>query len=138
MRNNNNKLEAQNVPFCFIAEELQIYLLECLKSQFFNEQETLLVLYSLPCFCTVTFQVILLNWECNTTLFKILESYFIKANIRRLLGEWEGNCFNCIKAMVMLISTYFFILALPELYANQEKLINPVNKHNNSFSCGIK
>lgn len=48
---NNNNLEAQNVPFCFIAEKLQIYLLESLKSQFFNEQETLLVLYSLPCFC---------------------------------------------------------------------------------------
>lgn len=102
-------------------------------SQFFNEQETLLVLYSLPCFCRVICQVTLLNWECNTTLFKILETYFIKANIQSLLEEWEGNCFNCIKVAVMLISTSFLILALPEHFASQRKLINPVNKHNNSF-----
>lgn len=96
------------------------------------------MLYSLPCFCRVICQAILLNWECNTPLFKILEPYFTKANIQRLLGEWEGNCFNCIKTTVMFISASFLILAFPEPYANQGKLINPVNKHNNSFSCGIK
>mgnify|MGYP001860470422 CR=1 FL=1 len=98
-----------------------------------------------PCWCyiislisVVICQAILLIWECNTTVFKILESYFIKPNIQRLLGNENAIFSTAFKPRVMFISTPFLILALPEPCANQGKLINPVNKHNNGFSCGIK